>query len=67
MTTEKHTTPEDKNSIRLNKLLAERGLASRRGADKFIGRKPRCESSSSVRIPMMLTSKQAEQRPNGAL
>ena len=26
----------DKNLVRLNKLLAERGLASRRGADKII-------------------------------
>lgn len=36
MTTEKLSTQEDKNSIRLNKLLAERGIASRRGADKLI-------------------------------
>ena len=36
MTTEKLNSPDDKNSIRLNKLLAERGLASRRGADKLI-------------------------------
>ncbi len=30
------TQEQDKNLIRLNKLLAERGLASRRGADKLI-------------------------------
>lgn len=30
------TSSADKNTVRLNKLLAERGLASRRGADKLI-------------------------------
>jgi 23S rRNA pseudouridine2605 synthase len=36
MTNSKPVNNDDKNLVRLNKLLAERGLASRRGADKLI-------------------------------